>query len=240
MPSSPIRDVTGRVRARRRQLLLRRLLVLLVIVLTLALAGLAVWVVWFSTTFDAQEVRVEGASTVSKEQVVAAAKVPIGKPLARIDTTAIADGVKTIPQVKQATVKRRPPHAIVITVTERTPVLAAVSPGGTVLVDADAVGYLPVPAAPDGVRVATLAKDPDQAMLRDLVTLVGALKGAVAPGAISAETRDSFTLTLEGVTVFLGSVDDIGLKVDVANRMLALPDKKKVVDVSSPGRPVLR
>ncbi|MGL4832087.1 MAG: cell division protein FtsQ/DivIB, partial [Propionibacteriaceae bacterium] len=234
-------DVTGRVRRRQRQLAIRRLLLLTIGALLLALLGAIGWVIGWSSLLVAERVEIAGTTSVAPEHIAAAAKVPLGRPLVRIDTTAITSDVMTVPQVKSAKVTRKFPHTVVITVVERTPVVVLSSPAGMVLVDDTARAYLPVTQAPAGIRTATLSTIPDEAMTRDVVALARGLQGPLAEGQITITTRDSVQLLLpNNRSVFLGSVEQLDLKLKIAADLLAAPQQKTVIDVSSPGHPVIR
>ncbi len=235
------RDLTGRVQRRQHQLAIRRLLIIVIGVLLLALLGAIGWVIGWSSLLVAERVEIAGTASLAPEHVAAAAKVPLGRPLARIDTTAIESDVMVLAQVKSAKVTRKFPHTLVITIVERTPVVALSSPSGIVLVDETAYAYLRVAQVPAGIRTATLATAPDEAVTRDVVALAQGLKGPLAEGQISISTRDSVQLLLpNNRSVFLGSVEQLELKLKIAADLLAAPQQKSVVDVSSPGHPVIR
>src|SRR6187549_1360331 len=70
----------------RRWLAWRRMVVLGAV---LALVVGTLWLFFFSTTLSVEGVDVEGTKVLSDEQVVAAADVPTGEALARVDLAAI-------------------------------------------------------------------------------------------------------------------------------------------------------
>ena len=86
------------------------------------------------------------ACTGSRAQVLAAAGIPIGPPLVRVDTAAVSRRVDAITQVQSAHVTRSWPDGLVINVTERTPALAVADGSGYDLVDR--FGVVVVSAAP--------------------------------------------------------------------------------------------
>ncbi|NLE18761.1 MAG: peptidase S33, partial [Propioniciclava sp.] len=80
--TEPLVDVTGARRRRARARLRRRLVVAGIVAGVLAVIGGVAWVVLGSPWLAVREVRVEGATLVPVDQVVAAAAVPLGTPLA--------------------------------------------------------------------------------------------------------------------------------------------------------------
>lgn len=239
---SPV-DVTQRVQRRQRQLLIRRLLAGLVALLLVAMIGTIAWAIGWSNLLDAQKVEVVGLTTLAPEQVTSRARVPLGTPLVRLDVDAVRERTEQVPQIKSAKVSRRFPHTIRIEVVERVPVLALLQEQQILLVDETGKGYTEVPQAPAGLRTATLASasHADDLMRRDLVALAQGLTGPLAEGNIRVETRDAILVLLpSGVTVFLGSVEQLDLKLNVASKLLAAAPDKKTIDVSSPSHPVVK
>jgi POTRA domain, FtsQ-type len=103
----------------------------------IAIAGAVAWALLGSRFLIVRSVQVTGTGpTVSRAQVLAAARIPSGLPLIRVNTSAVAHRVGAIRQVQSARVSRDWPHTIVISVTLRTPVFAVAGPGGYALVDA--------------------------------------------------------------------------------------------------------
>jgi cell division protein FtsQ len=99
-------------------------------------AGVA-WALLGSRLLVVRSVQVTGTGPrVSRAQVVAAARVPAGLPLIRVNTAAVAQRVGGIRQVQSAQVSRNWPSTVVISVRLRTPVFAVAARGGYALVDA--------------------------------------------------------------------------------------------------------
>jgi len=98
-------------------------------------AGVA-WALLGSRLLIVRSVHVTGAGTqVSRAEVLAAARVPAGVPLIRVNTAAVEQRVEGIRQVQSAQVSRSWPSTVVISVRLRTPVFAVAVPGGYALVD---------------------------------------------------------------------------------------------------------
>ncbi len=99
-------------------------------------AGMA-WALLGSRLLVVRSVQVTGTGPqVSRAQVLAAARVPAGLPLIRVNTAAVAQRVGGIRQVQSAQVSRNWPSTVVISVRLRTPVFAVAARGGYALVDA--------------------------------------------------------------------------------------------------------
>jgi cell division protein FtsQ len=114
----------GRPRRRRagRRVRMRRIAGLV------AAFGLGVVVVgaggrWLLTTqrFTVARVEVRGASRMLPEQVMAAAAIPRGTNIFRLDTTGVIDRIEALPEVRRADVVRELPNRVVISVEERRP-----------------------------------------------------------------------------------------------------------------------
>ena len=56
----------------------------------LLLGGLVVWLGWFSSVLTASKVEVHGVGAGASGRVRTVAKVPLGGPLMRVDTDAVA------------------------------------------------------------------------------------------------------------------------------------------------------
>jgi cell division protein FtsQ len=112
------------------------------------------WVLLGSRLLVVRSVRVIGAGRmVSTAQVLAAAHVPYGLPLIRVDTGTIARQVERLRQVQYAEVSKDWPATVVITVQPRTPVFMVPAPGGYALVDRFGVSIRNVAAKPAGLPV---------------------------------------------------------------------------------------
>ena len=233
-------DASVRLAKKRRQRLRRRILVVASVVVVLALVGGVAWTVLFSSAFAATTVSVSGTTVLSADDVTAAAKVPLGTSLARIDTTAIATRVKQLKAVADVTVTRVVPHGIKIVVKERTAVYALSASSGFDLVDASGVAYTSVVDAPKGLVVASITGD-DERLRHDVATVVVALPQALRDRAvlITAGTPDSIVIELSGgVEVVWGSADDSAQKSQVIATLLSV--KASVYDVSSPSHPTTK
>ena len=222
--------------ARRRRPWLVALLLLGVLLL-----GGAVWVAYFSPLLVVRKVAVAGNQQLRSEQVVAAAQVPLGVPLARQDVEAIAQRATTLPAVRAASVTRTWPDTITVTVTERRPLLAVRQPGGFAVVDADGVAFAHSGSLPDGVLLAEVNPS-DRLLLHQVGIVAAALSGGLGQqvSTLAAANADRISVKLKsGVTVNWGSSADSALKAEI---VVALLKSKRAasIDVSSPHNPAIR
>ena len=193
-PQVPGGPLAPRARVRRR----RRRAVYLALAAT-AIVALAIWALLGSGLFVVRSVRVTGAGTVPRAEVLRAA--------------GHGRGVEQITQVQSAQVSRDWPDSVTIAIRERTPVLAVASGAGFVLIDRSGVVLGQVSRRPAGM-VLFMAADP------------GSLRGSPAVGAavtvlrqlppsirrlvraVAAPSPDAVTLSLRGaITVVWGGTD---------------------------------
>lgn len=207
---------------------------------TLALLVVGAWVVYVSPVFAVTTVTVTGTSVLTPESVQAAAKVPLGTPLARLDAGSIVSRVLQLRPVAEVTVTRSVPHTVKIAVKERSAVYALSSGSGFDLVDASGVDYTSVPDAPQGLVAATITGD-DQRLRRDVATVVASLPQAVREKAVlvTAKTPDSIVIDLNGgAEIVWGSAESSPQKAQVLAALLSV--KASVYDVSSPSHPTTK
>lgn len=205
--------------------------------LLVILAAVTWWSLYQSKWFVAQEVTISGNSRLTVEQISAVAAVPIGNSLMSINPGVISEQLQALPEIKVATVERGWPHAIVITVTERTPIAVAATASGFNLIDADGVNAGVVAAPPAGLLV--ISAQPDSPAMTNAIQALAAIPAEWAITGLSAPTQDSVTTTLgNGVVVTLGSGERAADKVEVAQ---ALMEKGyTVINVSAPDAPTVK
>jgi cell division protein FtsQ len=242
-PSSPaavgarpdLRRDLDRRRSARRRLVAAGVAALVVVVL-----GVLAWLVLASSVLAAREVTVLGQRELSEARVRDAVAVPLGVPLARQDVDAIAQRATTLPQVASATVERRWPHTVEVTVVEREPLLAIRQPAGFALVDARGVAYETRAAVPDGVLLADA--DPTAGpLLVDLGVVVAALSPELRDQVerVQATSADDIVLQLaSGTTVRWGDAAESTLKGQVVEALRT--GKTRSIDVSAPHTPAIR
>jgi cell division protein FtsQ len=208
-----------------------------------AIVIIAVWAILGSSLFVVRSVAVTGAGTVPRAEVLRAAAIVPGTPLARVNGTAVASRVERITQIQSAQISKDWPDTVVIAVTPRTPALAVASPGGYTLIDKFGVAFRQVPQQPAGM--ALLASARPVASLRGspavlaAVTVLGQLprpvRGQVA--TVSAASPDAVTLHLRGgITIVWGSTSRPAAKA--AELVILMRTKASYYDLSDPATAV--
>ncbi len=209
----------------------------------LALLSGGVWLVQVSPVLVARSVRVEGVPPGAVTEIMRRAAVPLGTPMARVDTAAIADRVIATATLAEVSVGLSWPSTIVITASPRVPVLAVRNPQGQVqVVDSQGVAYATVSAPPKGVPlIDTVENPPSKGTLRAGITVLRALsssqRGRVTNVIVSG--ANMVTLKLGAVTVVWGGASEPELKVRVLTALLRHKGFG-TIDVSAPSTPVTR
>lgn len=204
------------------------------VVLGALLVAVAVWAVWFSSLLAASSVRVLGVEGARAEAALAAAAVPVGMPLARIDTAPAERAVLALPWVLDAEVRRGWPSEIVLAVTPRVPIAVIVDGSGRSGVDAEGVVFPVAGAMPKGLPTVTADGVGLTAAMAALATLPPDLSRKVV--SVAATTRDDIELTLRsGDVVRWGSADQPELKAEVLRALMER--KADVYDVAAPEVP---
>ncbi len=211
------------------------------------LAGL-VWLVGYSSVLVVRSVDVSGVKGAEAAAVERLAAVPVGQPLARLDTGAVVDRVAKRPTVSDVSVERSWPSTVVIHVVPRTPVLVARLDGSTGsagalrLVDREGVAYSTVATAPRGLPV--VAAEGRRAVTPEALRAALGVIDAMPPGllrrvtGLTVSSADMVTLKVGSTTVVWGGTDRPDLKVAVLTALL--PQKPSTIDVSVPDHPVTR
>lgn len=193
------------------------------------------WLLLGSSLLAVRDVTVTGASRLTVAQVRAAAAVPVGTALARVDTAAVARRIRALPPVARVEVRRSWPHGLRLLVTERVPVAVIADGAQVLLLDATGTVVGPAPKTPPGLlilHVPSSAGPVASAALAVLRDLPAALRAQVA--GLSAATSDQVELQLrDGRRVVWGSPVDGARKAAATQVLLRLPGR--VFDVSSPG-----
>ncbi|ORV92609.1 cell division protein FtsQ [Mycobacterium interjectum] len=198
-------------------------------------------ILYFTPAMSARNIVVTGIGTVTREEVLDAARVRPGTPLLQINTNQVAERVAAIRRVASARVQRQYPSALRITVVERVPLVVKDFPDGPHLFDRDGVDFAtgPPPPALPYIDVANPGpNDPTtKAALQVLIALRPEVAGQV--GRIAAPSVASITLTLnDGRVVIWGTTDRTDEKAEKLAALLTQPGK--TYDVSSPDLPTVK
>jgi cell division protein FtsQ len=221
----------------------------------LAITGIVAGVAWAlvgSRFLVVRSIQVTGTHLVPRSEVLAAAGIPDGLPLIRVNTAAVAVRIERITQIESAQVSRAWPTGVTISVRERTPVLAVASGRGYQLIDKFGVAVeaarpplrMPRFVVPAGSQSPGSQSAGSQALawvrgspavyaaaavLRELpATLASRVTEVAAPSA------SDVTLTLSGgITIVWGGTDRPAAKAKELGVLMRI--RARSYDVSAPG-----
>jgi cell division protein FtsQ len=198
--------------------------------------GLAVWLLLASPWLVVDTVAVEGQQRLTVAQVLGAAAVEEGTPLARIDTDAVAARVRALGPVASVSVDRAWPGTLRITVVERVPVVAVPQGRAFALLDAEGVVVARSPRPPaDAVRLAVAHPGPHDRATTSALTVLNHLPTPIRKlvAAVQAPTAEQVTLVLKDHRIVVwGGAADSAAKAAVLEPLLKM--KGRVFDVTSP------
>lgn len=205
----------------------------------MAVIAVAIGVLTFSPVLATREVQVVGNQLVSTDQVIAEAQVPLEVPLPRLPRSAIRDRVGALAPVAEVKLGVSLPHALVITVTERTMVYQVAAAGQFHWIDASGVDFHTATEQAPGV-VGVVDLDNEQARA-DLAVVIGALSAETIEQTttITWHTQDSIVLALaDGRQINWGSATQSEEKAALLPTLLGM--EASWIDVSVPSHPAIR
>jgi len=188
----------------------RRLRIVVALSSTLVVASGA-YAVTRSALLDVDTIRVRGTTNSTPQAIASAAGLDRHPQMLDADPARLATRIESVPWVQQATVARRWPGTVEVTVVERTPLAAMPSAfGGWAVVDATGRVLDAAPAAPAGMPT------------------LSAPDGAPAPGGrVPATARAGLTI-LESLPASL-SARVTGVRVDGGGDLVVAIDKAPLV-----------
>jgi cell division protein FtsQ len=209
--------------------------------MVMGVVTVVVLALYYTPLLGVRSVQVSGNTTLSQQDVLAAADVQIGKPMLQVDTEQIQARLRAVPQVASAGVTLAWPSTVRLAVVERVPVAFIAAPSGVRLVDSEGVPFAHAAQPPPGLielRVrSAAANDPGtRAAVTVLTSLPPTLRGAVT--AVVPQTPNDVRVSLsDGREVRWGDASDSAWKAAVLPPLLTRPGK--IYDVSSPALPTI-
>lgn len=201
------------------------------VLLAVVVVAVCMWLVFFSSVFAVKSVVVTGTDGKGAEAVASAAQVPIGTPLARLDTALIASRVHELAWVHDVDVRRGYPSQAVIAITERVPIAKTIDGQA---VDLEGMIFRPMVAGVKGLPQVEASGVGLQSAAEVIAALPPELRARVARA--KATTRDDVELILKsGASVVWGNADQSALKANVLTALLGRQAKR--YDVSAPELP---
>lgn len=214
---------------------LRRHARLLTLGSLVVIAGVAVWLFWFSSVFAVTKVSVIGADGVAADEVRDLAGISLGTPMARVDADAVQRSLAAVPWLASVEVRRLWPGEIALAVTEREPIALVRRGNQRVAVDAQSVLFTPPSGLPSELVTLT-ATTPDA--LTESVAVWQSLPADISERVerIAATTRDDVRLHLRsGAVVRWGNAREAEFKAQVLRALL--PQRARIYDVTAPSLP---
>lgn len=241
-PGDPLEHQRQRFARRRwqRRWLTWKYLVSVLVALVLVVGG--TWLVLFSSHLALKKVTVQGNSYLSDAQVLAAADLPMGEPLARLDLARSSDRVGALVAVQSVDVVRQWPTGVRITVTERQAVAVVQESNGIIRgLDADGVLFRDYAKRPATLPLVTAPDDTDAKALAEAARVASALPGSISRQVLRVEvvSADAITLQLRnGKQVEWGSAEHSERKAEALVPLLKL--EGRVYDVSAASMGVVK
>jgi len=196
----------------------------------------AAWLLLSSPWLVVDRVLVQGQQRLSTDQVLAAAQVVPGTPLARVDTDAVAARVRALGPVAGVKVSRAWPGTLRVTVVERIPLVAVPQGAQFLLLDREGVVLARESRAPSGVvRLVVAHPGPEDRATAAALTVLEALPKGLRTlvASVRAPSAEQVTLVLKDRRVVIwGGPADGEAKAAVLVPLLKM--KGQVFDVTSP------
>lgn len=217
--------------------------VVLAVVLVLAAVAAGVWAVFFSSLLAVKGVEVTGTRLLSEEQVLAAAQVETGEPLARADLDGIGARLEALAPVAEVDVTRKWPDQVRIEITERIAVAVVEESGRLRGMDAEGKLFRDFKRAPKRLPRVVMGPDTREEALREAAAVVKVLPPGLARRVdhVDVRTVDHISLALaDGKTVLWGRAEQSYDKARVLEALLETDPDSTRYDVSVPGQPTVK
>lgn len=211
--------------------------------------GVSILVAVFSPLMALQTIEIKGTNRVDETQLRQALSDQIGTPLARLDFDAIKKDIAGFPLIESYVTEEAPPHTLVVTVTERTPVVAVRSGGSFDLVDPAGIVVQSSPKQPANMPVADIGSTKlGSSVFRTMTEVVLSLPSTVRAQvtSVKASTADDVTLALkDGSSVVWGNPEQSDAKAAllaalVKDHSARNPGVVVEYDVSAPDNGIVR
>lgn len=212
-----------------------RRIVALAVVTALVLAALAIS---RSPLLDVDHVAVRGGVRSGEARVRTAAGIDVGRAMTSVDLGAAVQRVERLPWVARASVVRRWPGTVQVSITERTPVAIVGTGASAVVVDRDGWILGPVgdrdrglpDAGPDPVEgPGAMVPAEQRPVLAVLAELPEPLRSEVVEG-VGGSGRIGLVLR-DGIEVRLGDATRLQAKADAVEVLLARAGRRSIATI---------
>lgn len=220
----------------------------------MALFVTATYVVARSSLFEVREIRVDGNTSLSREQIISASGINPGENIFRIDLKAASERVRYIPLIKNVVMSRSLPSSVEVKIEERKAVALMPVDTGFIQIDNEGVyiqkgdiGNNPLPVI-TGVDFSVPSPGGQiKSEKMDIALMV--IKGIPAEltpqlSELNINGDQAVAYTLDGIQCRLGAAGDLKEKGEVLIKVLqGLKEKGKrieYVDLTYAGSPVVK
>lgn len=198
----------------------------------LILLAAAAWLLGWSPYLRATSLSVDGAATISAQQIISTSGVTVGTPLARVNGARVERALSSIPRIASVTVVRGWPDHITLRIKERAPIALV----GALGVDRLGVRFpLAANETPPSVRINNFSPERFRQWLEISQRLPRDLQKQIIE--VSLDGKDDIWFKTADLMIIWGSSEDSDVKVRVLNELLARPASFTRIDVSAPLAP---
>ncbi|OUM98404.1 MAG: hypothetical protein BAA04_06415 [Firmicutes bacterium ZCTH02-B6] len=192
-----------------------------------------------SPYFAITEIKVEGAATLEPESLIDRAQVRVGDNVLYLDLHAVAGRLVSHPRIQHASVVRRLPGTLILTVTEYEPVAVVELEDEQLGIAAD--GTIVPLTAGEEERLPLMGDVPEDKL--PLALRTSALLPVTTRGEMSELGFDDeaglWLVTRSGTRILIGDEAELERKVAIALELLAA-GRWRLIDVRYPRSPVVR
>jgi cell division protein FtsQ len=225
----------------------RRRAILLSVISSFTALVLLMLASMYTPMLAVETIRITGTDRLKVAELQAALKSQLGTPLPMVSSDKIAEELKPFALIESYSITSRPPHSLVIRITERSPI-AIVSVGGTEYLYDPAGVKIGKASSSDEYPTININGDPASSAEYALaIDVLLALPASLLPRvySIDAKTKDNVTMELRGNAgqrIVWGDSSRSALKSKVLAALIRNYKKSDRVtfDVSSPTAPVVR
>ncbi|WP_062211558.1 cell division protein FtsQ/DivIB [Streptomyces sp. NBRC 109706] len=222
--------------------------------LLLGLGGFGTWALFGSDWLRVERVSVnwtEGPRELTEEQILTAAAVPVGSPMASLDKGAVSERLlAALPRLDTVRVVRAWPDGVSLKVVEREAVLQQPTDDGFAEVDDEGVAFAENAEALSGVPLLELEVGDSPSWRRFGEDRIRAEAASVLPAlpesvrsdleVLRVASYDSITLELSGDrTVRWGSAEDSEAKATALEAVFNVAGDARHFDVQAPSVPAV-
>lgn len=201
----------------------------------------------YSPLLALRTITVDGAASVSAQEVTEAIDGQLGTPLALFDYGLLRSQLDQFPLIRSFVTEVVPPSTLIVHIVERSPVGAIATPAGFSIVDPAGVSLGSSVRRADGVPLIDIGGEgTDSVAFAAVVDVLLALPESIRSqvDVIRATSKDDVRLVLLGAgqRVVWGSAERSTLKARVLQELMAVQGAGARVeyDVSAPLSPVVR